>query len=119
MSEKHHGENSDKPQLALPNFANPSEYAQPDLLKLTGSVVSTLSEVNNSLLSFAQASLQNHIAAADELRQVQNTKDLVEVQIRIARRTYDGYFEEATKIGQIVQRLSNDALAALNPPRPM
>jgi phasin family protein len=119
MSERRRGETSDKPQLALPNFANLSEYAPPDLLKFTGSVVSTLSEVNSSLISFAQASLQNHIAAADELRQVQNPKDLVDVQIRIARRAYDDYVEEATKISEIVQRLSTDALAALNPPRPL
>ncbi len=110
MSDRRRGDGSEKAPLALPNF---SDFAAPDLIKLTSNMVSTWSEVNSRLISFAQASLQNNMEAAEELRQVQSPKDLMEVQMRIARKAYEDCLDEATKIGQIVQRLSADTVELL------
>ena len=115
MSDKRRGDGNEKSLMALPNFA---DFTPPDLVQITSNMVSTWSEVNSSLMSFAQASIQNNLAAAEELRQVQNPKDLLDTQMRIARRAYDDYLEEATKIGQIVQKLSAGAIDALNPQKP-
>jgi len=110
MSEKHRGETLERSPVALPNLG---EFQAPDFISLTNNVVSSLSQLNSRLFSFAQASLQNNFAAANELRQVQNPKDLVEIQLRIARQAYDSYVDEATQIGQIVQQLSTEALQSL------
>ncbi len=114
MSDRRRGDGTEKAPLALPNF---SDFAAPDFIKLTSSVVSTWSQVNSQLISFAQSSLQHNIEAAEELRQVQSPKELIEVQLRIARRTYEGCLDEATKIGQIVQQLSADTVELLTAPK--
>jgi hypothetical protein len=117
MSERRRADTLEKAPPALPNFSNftnLSEIQAPDFLSLTNNVVNTWTQVNSRLFSFAQASLQSNLAAADELRQIQSPKDLVETQLRILRRAYDSYVEEATQIGQIVSQLSSEALQSLN-----
>lgn len=110
MSDRRRGDGSEK---GLPGLPNLTEFAAPDLIRLTTNVVNTWSQVNNHLISFAQASLQSNLSAAEELRQVQSPKELVEVQLRIARKAYDEYLDEAAKLGEIVQKLSNDTMEAL------
>ena len=110
MSDRRRGDGSEKPAL-IPDFT------APDLIKLTTNVVNTWSQVNHQLFTFAQTSLQNNMSAAEELRGVRSAKDLIEIQVRTARKIYDDYIDEAAQIGQLVSRLSNETMELLNPPK--
>lgn len=112
MSDRRRGDGSEKDPLL-------SDFSPPDLIRLTTSMVNTWSQLNNHLFSFAQTSLQNNMSAAEEMRNVQTAKELVEFQVRTARKLYDDYIDEATQISQMVNRLSSETLEILNPPRPM
>ena len=108
MSDRRRVDGSDKaPQIA--------DFSPTDLIKLTTSMVSTWSQLNHHLFSFAQTSLQTNMSAAEEMRNVQTAKELVEIQVRTARKFYDDYIDEATQIGQMVNRLSSETLEILNP----
>lgn len=111
MSDRRRGDGEEKGSAAL---AAAGEFTPPDFIRLTSNVVATWSQVNSRLMSFAQASLQNNFAAAEELRQIQSPKELVEAQMRLARKAYDDYLDEAAKIGQIVQKMSAEAMELLN-----
>lgn len=111
MSDRRRGDGSEKgTQLA--------DFTPPDLIRLTTNVVNTWSQLNHHLFSFAQTSLHNNMSAAEEMRNVQSPKDLIEIQVRAARKFYDDYIDEATQIGQMVNRLSAETLELLTPPRP-
>ena len=112
MSERRRGNGSEN---AVPPRTASVDFTAPDFVKVTTEVVNIWSELNSHLMAFAQTSLQNNIAAAEEMRSVQSPTDLVDVQLRFVRRSYDDYVDEATKIGQIVQKLSTEAMQAFTP----
>ncbi|HIJ61686.1 MAG TPA: phasin family protein [Rhodospirillaceae bacterium] len=111
MSDRRRGDGSEKP-------AQSPDFTAPDFIKLTTNVVNTWSQLHHHLFSFAQVSLQTNMSAAEEMRGVQSAKELIEIQVRTARKFYDDYIDEATQIGQMVNRLSTETMEILNPPRP-
>lgn len=112
MSDRRRAEGGEKAApLPLPDFTAglPTDFPPPDLLKWAQSFAVGWREVNASLIAFAQQSLERQWAAAEELRQVQGPKELLDLQLRMARRAYDDYIEEAGRIGQIWQKISTEA----------
>lgn len=72
--------------------------------------VENWNQINERLVSFAQAGLRNSVDAAEQLRQCQSPADLVDTQIKLARRAYDDYLDEARTLSELVVKMSSDAL---------
>jgi hypothetical protein len=88
-----------------------------EFMAMTTQMMDGLAQVNGRLVSLAQASWRNTQVAADELRQCQSPKDVIEVQMKVARQTVDEYMDEARKLGDLVMKMSNDAMGYLHLPR--
>ncbi len=112
MSDRRRGEGNEK---AVPPRGAAVDFALPDFVKMATSVVNTWSELNSDLIALAQSSLENNMAVAEEMRRIQSPTELVDVQLRFVRRAYADYVDEAGKIGQMVQKLSTEAMQALTP----
>lgn len=99
----------------------PQPFAlDPELMqKMTKTIVDDLTAVNTSLVSYAQHSLRTNLSAAEEMRQCQSPQDIVDIQMRLARQAYDDYLVEARQIGDLLTKLSNDALGYLTLQRPV
>jgi hypothetical protein len=108
MSDRRRGE-GEKTGTSLPMM---TEFPTPDFMQMTTNIVNVWSEVNDHLFNFAQQSMHNNISAVDDLRKVQSPKDLMDVQLRVARQVYDSCLDEAAKIGQMVQKFSTEAMSA-------
>lgn len=83
-----------------------------DITQLTARWVENWNQINGRLVSFAQTGLRNSINAAEQLRQCQSPADLVDIQIKLARQTYDDYLDEARSLSELVVKMSSDALAS-------
>ncbi|MGE5546144.1 MAG: phasin family protein [Solirubrobacterales bacterium] len=88
-----------------------------DFMQITARMMDGWSQVNSRLISLAQTSLRNNLSAAEELRQCQSPKDMVDCQLRLARQAYDEYMDEARQLGEIVTKLSTEAMGMLSLPR--
>lgn len=91
------------------------ELLAPDFMKMTTSLMSGWTELNSHLLSFAQTSIRNNLDAAQELRNCQSPQEVLDTQMRVARKTYEDYLEEARNIGNLMARMSSDAAHWLSP----
>ncbi|MBW7850964.1 MAG: phasin family protein [Rhodospirillales bacterium] len=92
-----------------------TEFPAPDLMKMTTTLMNGWTELNTHLLSFAQTSIRNNLDAAQELRNCQSPQEVLDTQMRVARKTYEDYLEEARNIGNLMARMSNDAVQWLSP----
>jgi hypothetical protein len=88
-----------------------------DLIQFSAKVVDGWNQVNTRLMSLAQTSLRNNLAAADELRHCQSPKDVVDAQMKLARQAYDDYVDEAKKLSELVMKISTESLGAFNLPK--
>jgi len=89
-----------------------TEMAGPDL---AAAMVNGWTELNSHLLSLAQTSLRNNLEAAEELRQCHSPQELMDTQLRLARKNYEYYLDEARQIGSLMAQVSNDAVQCLTP----
>jgi len=88
-----------------------------DPVAVSTQVWNDLNQVNGLLVNFAQASWRNAQAAAEEIRRSQSVRDVFDIQIRVARQGVDDYVEEGRKLGELLLKISNDALGGLRLPR--
>jgi phasin family protein len=99
---------------AVPNGADiANKIFDRDYTQVTAKVVDGWSQVNTRLLALAQSSWKRNLEAAETLRQAQSPKDLMDVQLKLARQTYDDYVDEARQLSELVVKLSSDALGSL------
>lgn len=91
------------------------EMAAPDLARMTAAMVNGWTELNGHLLSLAQTSLRNNLEAAEELRQCHSPQDLMDAQLRLARKNYEYYLDGARQIGSLMAQVSSDAVQCLTP----
>lgn len=97
--------------------ANGAKLSERDFMQMTARMMDGWSQVNSRLVSLAQASFRNNLSAADELRQCQSPREIMDCQIKLARQTYDEYMDEARQIGDLVTKMSTDAMGFLGMPR--
>lgn len=83
-----------------------------DVSQLTAQWLENWSQINGRLVSLAQAGLRNSIDAAEQLRQCQSPADLVDTQMKLARRAYDDYMDEARTLSELVVKMSSEALSS-------
>lgn len=99
---------------AVPNGADiANKIFDRDYAQVTAKVVDGWSQVNSRLLALAQSSWKRNLEAAETLRQAQSPKDLVDVQLKLARQTYDDYVDEARQLSELVVKLSSETLGSL------
>lgn len=89
----------------------------PDMARLTAQWVENWSEINGRLVSLAQASFRNSVAAAEQFRQAQSPADVIDIQIKLARQAYDDYVDEARQLSELVVKLSSKAVETAVEPR--
>ncbi|MGE5478377.1 MAG: phasin family protein [Bacteroidales bacterium] len=87
--------------------------AAPEFGQLAAQWVENWSQINGRLVSFAQAGLRNSVDAADQLRQCQSPADLIDAQIKLVRRACDDYLDEARTLGDLVVKMSSEALSSV------
>ena len=87
-----------------------------DIMKATATMVDGLTAVSSEMVSFAQNSWRNSLATAEEMRRCQSARDLVELQLRHARQSYEDYLDQTRKIGEMMTRISFEAVNAVTPP---
>ena len=88
-----------------------------EFMSMTSQMMEDLSQVNNSLVSLAQTSWRHTQEAADEMRLCQSPKDMIDIQIKVGRQAVDEYMDEAKKLGDLVMKMSTDAMSYLRMPR--
>jgi hypothetical protein len=87
-----------------------------DVLRATTAFVDGVTAVNSELVSYAQNSWRNSLAIAEEMRQCSNPREVLDLQLRHAARSYEDYLDGARKVGELMTRLSTEAVNALTPP---
>lgn len=88
-----------------------------DFVQMTARMLDGWTQVNSRLISLAQASLKSNLAAAEEMRQCQSPGEVLDAQMKLVRDACDQYMDEARKIGEIVTKMSTEALGCMSPPR--
>ncbi|MDA8230494.1 MAG: phasin family protein [Magnetospirillum sp.] len=88
-----------------------------DLMVMTAQMMDGLAQVNSRLISLAQTSWRHTQTAAEELRQCQSPRDIMDVQMKVARLAVDDYMDEARKLGELVAKMSSDAMSYLRLPK--
>lgn len=94
-----------------------SKMPDRDFVQVTARLMDGWTQVNGRLISLAQASLRNNMAAAEQLRQCQSPSDVLDTQMKLAREAVDQYMDEARQIGEMVTKLSTDAMGCMGLPR--
>ncbi|MEW5726859.1 MAG: phasin family protein [Pseudomonadota bacterium] len=94
-----------------------AKASERDLMQMTARMMDGWSQVQGRLMTLAQASVRNNLSAAEELRQCQSANDLMDCQMRLARQNYDEAVDGARQIGDIMVRMSTDAMGYLGLPR--
>lgn len=88
-----------------------------DFMQMTARMMDGWTQVNSRLISLAQSSIRNNLEAAEEMRQCQSPKEMVDCQIRLARQNYDDAMDSARQIGEMMTKMSTDAMGYLGMPR--
>ncbi|CAA7618541.1 phasin family protein [Magnetospirillum sp. UT-4] len=88
-----------------------------DLFRMSVRMMDGWTQVNGRLISLAQTSMRNNLAAAEELRNCQSPAEMVEAQMRLTRQVYDQYVEESRKIAELMTQLSGEAMGVMALPR--
>lgn len=91
--------------------------AERDLVQMTARMMDGWSQVNSRLISLAQNSVRQNFSAAEELRQCQSPRDMMDCQIKLARQAYDDYMDEARQIGELMTKMSSEVMGCLGLPR--
>lgn len=94
-----------------------SKMQDHDIVGMTARMMDGWTQVNGRLISLAQVSLRNNLAAAEQLRQCQSPSDVLDTQMKLAREAMDQYMDEAKTIGEILSKISTDAMACMGPQR--
>jgi hypothetical protein len=84
-----------------------------DMAELTAQWMNNWSQISTHLLSLAQISLRNSVTAADQLRQCQSPTDIMDIQLKLARKAYDDYADEARQLSELVVKMSSDAMTPI------
>lgn len=90
-----------------------AKASERDLMQVTVRMMDGWSQVQGRLVSMAQVSFRNNMSAADELRQCQTPKEVLDCQMRLVRQNYDDTIDGARQIGDIMLRMSTDAMAGM------
>jgi len=90
---------------------------QHDLMGMSAQIWEGLTQINNRMISLAQASWRHTQAAAEEMRQCQSPKEMLEIQLRLSRRALDDYMDESRKLSELLIKMSGDAMGLLRLPR--
>ena len=88
-----------------------------DVTAMTAQLMDGWTQVNNRLMSLAQAPWRHTQAVAEEMRQCQSPKDMIDAQMRLTRVAVDDYMDEAKKLGDLVVKMSGEAMGLLRLPR--
>lgn len=94
-----------------------SKLPNRDFVQMTARMMDGWTQLNGRLISLAQVALKSNLAAAEEIRQCQSPAEVLDAQLRLMRETCDQCMDEARKIGEIVAKMSTDALGSLSLPR--
>jgi len=94
-----------------------SKMPDRDFMQMSARMMDCWTQVNGRLVSLAQESLKSNLAAADEMRQCQSPGEMLEMQMKLVRDACDQYMAEARKIGEIVTKMSTDAMGSMGLPR--
>ena len=84
-----------------------------DLIRMTMGIAETWMQVGSHLMSMSQTMINQNLAAAEKMRHCQSMAEMYDMQLNLARQAYDGYIEEARKLGQIMGKMSSDAMEGL------
>lgn len=103
--------------VASGNELAAAKFGDRDIMQVTTQMMDGWTQVNSRLISLAQASMRNNLAAADELRQCQSPKDMMDCQMKLARQAYDDYIDEARQISELMTKLSTEAFGMAAPQR--
>ncbi len=93
-----------------------AKAAERDITAVTAQLMDGWTQVNNRLISLAQAPWRHTQAVAEEMRQCQSAKDMIDVQMRLTRVAVDDYMDEAKKLGELVVKMSGEAMGLLRLP---
>lgn len=96
----------------LKAVSNAEQAAGRDVSQLAAQWMENWSQLNGRLVSLTQAGLRNSIDAAEQLRQCQSPADVMDTGIKLARRAYDDYLDEARTLSELVVKMSSEALGS-------
>lgn len=94
-----------------------SKAAERDIMQISQRMVDGWTQVNSRLVSLAQTSWRNNLSAAEELRQCQSPQDMMDLQMKLARQAYNDYMDEAKKLGDLVTKISTEAMGYMGLPK--
>lgn len=90
----------------------------PDLARMTVVMMNGWTAIGGQMITFTQSSWQAGMTAAEEMRQCQSPRDMVDLQMRFARGYYERCLDEVREIGGLLARVSSDAVDAISPGTP-
>ena len=91
----------------------------PDFARMAMVMMNGWTAIGGQMITFSHSAWQASLTAAEELRQCQSPRDLVEIQMRLARGQYERCLDEVCEIGGLLARVSSaaaDAIAPTSPP---
>ncbi len=84
-----------------------------DVLQMTTRAIEGWMLVSGRLANFTQKSLRDGLSVAEELRRAQSPADAMELQSKFMRQLYDESMDEAKKMGELVMKISNEAVGEM------
>jgi hypothetical protein len=91
----------------------------PDLTRMALVMMNGWTAIGGQMITYTQNSLRAGLTAADEMRQCQSPRDMVDAQIRFMRGHYERTLDEAREMSGLLARVSGETIDALIPPGPM
>lgn len=86
------------------------------MMRATQSMMEGWSVLNGHILACTQNAVKRQMAMAEEIRQCQTPKEAFELQMRVARQAFEDYVEDSRTIGQMIGKISTDAMGCMTPP---
>lgn len=87
----------------------------PDLARMAVVMMNGWTAIGGQMITFTQSSWQAGMTAAEELRQCQSPRDMVDLQLRFTRGHYERCLDEVREMGGLLARVSSEAVDALSP----
>lgn len=94
-----------------------AKMAERDVLRMTTRMMEGWSEFNSRLLTMAQESMRTTMSAAEEMRQCQTPREVLDCQMKLARQSIDDCVDGYRQIGDLMARMSSDAMGYMGLPR--
>lgn len=88
-----------------------------DVMQMNTKMMDGWSQIQGRMMSLAQASLRNNMNAVEEMRQCQNPKEVIDLQMKLIRQNYDDAIDGARQISDIMTKMSTEALGSFPLPR--